>query len=65
MTSAAAELDLRGGHPVIDFVNTVAWRGEPGRRVDYLAHYSDPSSGGLARVIPRWSAPMYTEAVPE
>jgi predicted RNA-binding Zn ribbon-like protein len=41
MTSAAAELDLRGGHPVVDFVNTVAWRGDLARRTDYLVHYSD------------------------
>jgi predicted RNA-binding Zn ribbon-like protein len=36
-----ARIDLRGGHPVIDFVNTVAWRGDPARRIDYLLHYSD------------------------
>ncbi|OBK73552.1 CGNR zinc finger domain-containing protein [Mycobacterium sp. 1274761.0] len=41
MRSAAAELDLRGGHPAIDFVNTVAWRGDPARRVDYLVDYAD------------------------
>jgi predicted RNA-binding Zn ribbon-like protein len=32
---------LRGGHPVIDFVNTVAWRGDAARRIDYLADYAD------------------------
>jgi predicted RNA-binding Zn ribbon-like protein len=41
MSSAADELDMRGGHPVVDFVNTVAWRGDVARRIDYLAHYSD------------------------
>ena len=41
MASAAGQLDLRGGHPVIDFVNTVAWRGDDARRIDYLADYSD------------------------
>jgi predicted RNA-binding Zn ribbon-like protein len=35
----AAELDLRGGHPAVDFVNTVAWRGDSHRRIDYLADY--------------------------
>jgi len=32
---------MRGGHPVIDFVNTVAWRGDDARRIDYLVDYSD------------------------
>jgi predicted RNA-binding Zn ribbon-like protein len=41
MASAAGELDLRGGHTVIDFVNTVAWRGDAARRIDYLADYTD------------------------
>jgi predicted RNA-binding Zn ribbon-like protein len=41
MASGPGELDLRGGHPVIDFVNTVAWRGDPARRIDYLADYGD------------------------
>jgi predicted RNA-binding Zn ribbon-like protein len=41
VTSAAGQLDLRGGHPVIDFVNTVAWRGDPARRIDYLLDGSD------------------------
>lgn len=41
MTSAAAQLDLRGGHPAIDFVNTVAWRGDAARRIDYLEGYAD------------------------
>jgi predicted RNA-binding Zn ribbon-like protein len=41
MVSAAGELDLRGGHQVVDFVNTVAWRGDSSRRTDYLAQYSD------------------------
>ncbi|OBG23582.1 CGNR zinc finger domain-containing protein [Mycobacterium sp. 852002-51057_SCH5723018] len=39
--SAAAELDLRGGHPAVDLVNTVAWRGDPRRRTEYLLGYSD------------------------
>lgn len=37
----ADKLDLRGGHPVIDLVNTVAWRGDDARRVDNLGDYSD------------------------
>src|SRR4051812_18701440 len=41
MVSAAAELDLRGGHHVLDFVNTVAWRGDSTRRTEYLGQYSD------------------------
>lgn len=39
--SAAADVDLRGGNPAIDLVNTVAWRGDPRRRTDYLAEYRD------------------------
>jgi predicted RNA-binding Zn ribbon-like protein len=39
--TTADQLDLRGGHPVIDFVNTVAWRGDDARRVDNLGDYSD------------------------
>jgi predicted RNA-binding Zn ribbon-like protein len=39
--SAAAELELRGGHIAVDLVNTVAWRGDPARRVDYLVGYLD------------------------
>lgn len=41
MVSAAAQLDLRGDHPVLDFVNTVAWRGDVDRRTDYLVRYPD------------------------
>jgi predicted RNA-binding Zn ribbon-like protein len=37
----AGLLDLRGGHPAIDFVNTVAWRGDAARRIDYLDGYAD------------------------
>lgn len=37
----AGQLDLRGGHPVIDFVNTVAWRGDPQRRIEYLDRCPD------------------------
>ncbi|OBG96030.1 hypothetical protein A5697_23070 [Mycobacterium sp. E3251] len=39
--SEAANLDLRGGHPAVDLVNTVAWRGDPQRRADYLSDYPD------------------------
>ncbi|OBF53783.1 hypothetical protein A5756_15790 [Mycobacterium sp. 852002-53434_SCH5985345] len=39
--SEAANLDLRGGHPAVDLVNTVAWRGDPHRRTDYLSDYPD------------------------
>ncbi|MGX9792101.1 CGNR zinc finger domain-containing protein [Mycobacterium sp. MMS18-G62] len=41
MTSAAGQLALRGGHPAIDFVNTVAWRGDSSRRIDHLDDYAD------------------------
>jgi predicted RNA-binding Zn ribbon-like protein len=41
MASAAGQLDLRGGHPVIDLVNTVAWRGDEARRIDHLVDYAD------------------------
>jgi predicted RNA-binding Zn ribbon-like protein len=64
MASAAGSLDLRGGHPAIDFVNTVAWRGDVARRIDYLVEYSDvvawcrhagvlsaTEANGLARVL--------------
>jgi predicted RNA-binding Zn ribbon-like protein len=39
--SAAGQLDLRAGHPAVDFVNTVAWRDDPARRVDHLLDYAD------------------------
>src|SRR5690349_10202066 len=39
--TTADRLDLRGGHPVVDFVNTVAWRGDDARRIDNLVEYSD------------------------
>lgn len=39
--SEAATLDLRGGHPAVDLVNTVAWRGDAHRRTEYLVGYSD------------------------
>src|SRR5690242_11974064 len=39
--TAADKLALRGGHAVIDLVNTVAWRGDDSRRVDNLGDYSD------------------------
>lgn len=39
--SAAAKLELRGGHVAVDLVNTVAWRGDPDRRLDYLVGYLD------------------------
>lgn len=39
--SDAANLELRGGHPAVDLVNTVAWRGDPRRRTDYLSDYLD------------------------
>ncbi len=32
--AAETPVALIGGHPVLDFVNTVAWRRDPGRRVD-------------------------------
>ncbi|OBI81056.1 CGNR zinc finger domain-containing protein [Mycobacterium sp. 1245805.9] len=39
--SEAAGLDLRGGHPAVDLVNTVSWRGDPLRRTEYLVDYLD------------------------
>lgn len=39
--SAAASLDLRGGHPAVNLVNTVAWRGDADRRTEYLVSYPD------------------------
>ncbi|AGB23987.1 conserved protein containing a Zn-ribbon-like motif, possibly RNA-binding [Mycobacterium sp. JS623] len=39
--TTADRLDLRGGHPAIDLVNTVAWRGDDARRIDNLVDYSD------------------------
>lgn len=41
MRSEASELDLRGGNPAVDLVNTVAWRGDPRRRTEYLVDYPD------------------------
>ena len=41
MNSEAGRLDLRAGHPVIDIVNTVAWRGDAARRIDYLGDYAE------------------------
>jgi predicted RNA-binding Zn ribbon-like protein len=38
---SAAELDLRGGHPIVDFINTVAWRGDSARRIEHLRAYGD------------------------
>ena len=35
-----SSLELRGGHVALDFVNTVAWRGDPGRTLDHLTDYS-------------------------
>ncbi|QYL19519.1 CGNR zinc finger domain-containing protein [Mycolicibacterium pallens] len=35
------ELELRGGHIAVDFVNTVAWRGDSSRVVDHLQSYRD------------------------
>jgi predicted RNA-binding Zn ribbon-like protein len=42
MTAAGAELrawSRDGGHPALDFVNTVDWRGTP-TPIDYLANYA-------------------------
>lgn len=39
--SAAADLDLRGGHAAVDLINTVAWRGDPQRRTEFLSDYRD------------------------
>jgi len=35
-SSGADPTDLIGGHPVLDLVNTVAWRGDPDRTTDRL-----------------------------
>ena len=34
--SRVATVPLVGGRPVLDLVNTVSWRGDPGRREDHL-----------------------------
>ncbi|HZA12506.1 CGNR zinc finger domain-containing protein [Mycobacterium sp.] len=34
-------LDMRGGHPAVDFVNTVGWRGDARRRHEYLTDFTD------------------------
>jgi predicted RNA-binding Zn ribbon-like protein len=39
--SPAARQQRRGGHLAIDFVNTVAWRGDDARTTDVLGHYTD------------------------
>jgi predicted RNA-binding Zn ribbon-like protein len=39
--SEAAALDLRGGHAAVDLINTVAWRGDPNRRTEFLVDYRD------------------------
>ncbi|AQT79808.1 hypothetical protein B1R94_11815 [Mycolicibacterium litorale] len=38
---AISKLEFRGGHVAVEFVNTVAWRGDPARTVDHLDGYSD------------------------
>lgn len=60
---AIKELDLRGGHVAVDFVNTVAWRGDPARTLDHLGGYPDlvdwtvragivdPAEGSLLRSV--------------
>ncbi|OMC41117.1 ABATE domain-containing protein [Mycobacterium sp. IS-1264] len=62
--SEAALLDLRGGHPAVDLVNTVAWRGDPQRRTEYLEDYLDLAawarhagvlSPGEARELAQWA----------
>jgi predicted RNA-binding Zn ribbon-like protein len=40
-SSPAADVDRRGGHVALDFVNTVAWRGDLERRTDCLKGYRD------------------------
>jgi predicted RNA-binding Zn ribbon-like protein len=40
-SSDAATVPLVGGRPCIDLVNTVSWRGDPSRRVDYLQTPAD------------------------
>ena len=37
MAHTVATVELVGGHVAIDLVNSVSWRLDPGRRVDYLA----------------------------
>src|SRR5262245_10108668 len=41
MVMVAAQFELIGGHPVLDFVNTVDWRGDPSRRRDLLVTFQD------------------------
>src|SRR5262245_24302737 len=39
VTMAPARFELIGGHPALDFVNTVDWRGDPARRRDVLVTF--------------------------
>lgn len=65
MVSAAGHLDMRGGHPVVDFVNTVAWRGDSARRIDYLVEYTDLVSWCRhAKVLTVAEARQLTTAAP-
>jgi predicted RNA-binding Zn ribbon-like protein len=38
--SRPSRFDLIGGHPVLDLVNTVSWRGNPARRVEHLPDFA-------------------------
>src|SRR4051812_45239320 len=57
MVAFPGEADLIGGHVVLDFVNTVSWRGDPARRVDRLADFPTfvswaVAAGALVRPTP-------------
>jgi predicted RNA-binding Zn ribbon-like protein len=47
-SSPAADVNRRGGHVALDFVNTVAWRGDVERRTDCLKDYRDLLAWSLA-----------------
>src|SRR5262245_38650635 len=38
--SRPSRFELIGGHPVLDLVNTVAWRGNTARRVEHLPDFA-------------------------
>lgn len=72
LRSEAAGLDLRGGHPAIDLVNTVSWRGDPRRRTEYLSDYHDlvawarhagVLSPGEARELAAWDRDAASKAL--
>jgi predicted RNA-binding Zn ribbon-like protein len=50
MPNTAATVELVGGHVALDLVNTVSWRLDPPRRIEYLAGVSELATW-LERVV--------------